>query len=185
MLKIFYKLPNGESFAHVSRSCTSTLCALSLATFWPDQYRQWQEYGGPPQQYLEEHYADRLPSGCVCMIRNPLKRLVSYVNARGHDWDEVRQILNAMRFGGVISRNVGEAYSLRRFHHLLPITLIAEPDTQFIKFAGVEKACEVLGLTYDPTVHVAASGEDYCGCDTPDDLKVLLTDDIQLWRSLT
>ena len=184
MLKIYYQLPNGKSFAHVSRSCTSTLCALALKTFYKDRFIEWQSIANRPQENLDEHWTRKLPSECLVMVRDPLERLASYQSNRNHDWDCIYQIIKAQKRGGVINRSCSEEMSMRRYHHIAPFTTIAEHDSHFILFPEVKKACEYLELEYDQNTWVSKSKK-YYSKDISNKIQRLLEDDIIIHKSLT
>ena len=180
MLKMYYRLPNGKSFAHVSRSCTGTLCLLSLQTFYPDIYNH-----DLPQKYLKEHWDRKLPENCLVMVRDPIERLRSYQARKQHSWDCVYQIIKAQKKTGVIDRDCSENMSMRRYHHLAPLTNIAEHDSHFVLYPNVKEACEYLGLNYSKKVHFRQTRVNTTNITIPDEIIDLLQDDIGVYRSLS
>jgi len=183
MLKIYYQLPNGKSFAHVSRSCTSTLCAIALQTFYKNKFKEWKNKPSRPQEYLEERWTRKLPSNCLVMVRDPVERLASYYSVKKQNWDCVYQIIKAQKTGGVIKREFSENISMRRYHHLAPLTLIADHDSHFILFPEVQKACDYLELEYNQQIHVSEQDPSY-NKEVPENIQNLLKDDIIMYNFL-
>lgn len=155
MLKLYYRLPNGKSFAHVSRSGTTTLAGHALKKFFPDKHAQWEEESShAPQYYLEESWSNRLPPKCLVMVRNPVERLQSLIARNQYDPELTRFALETCQRIGSISRSISRSLSIVTFHHLAPIDHISDNDSHFIKFPKLEEACEYLGLDFDPSIHL-------------------------------
>lgn len=194
MLKISYLLPNGKSFAHVSRSGTSTIAAHALRQFYPEQYAEFlsdQKEGnaGSPQSYLPESWSNRLPSDCVCMVREPEDRLKSMIARNPHyTEDDVTSVLNISNRVGTLNRNQSKQMGILKFLHLAPICNIAENDSKLILWPNIEEACKELGLEYDPAFKFNALKSEavvrYEGINLFDDWKQKLTDSTLLWKAL-
>ena len=153
MPKLYYNLPNGKSFAHVSRSCTSTLAAHALKDFFPHLHDQWKtENNHSPQWYLPEMWANRLPKDCLVMVRNPIERLESLIARNKYPAEVVQFCLEVACRSAVTNREMSKHLSILRMYHIMPIDFIAENDSHFIKFPNVEEACNYLGLNYDPSI---------------------------------
>ena len=152
MLKLYYNLPNGKSFAHVSRSCTSTLAAHALANFYPDKYSEWKEGGGSPQKYMSEIWANRLAPHCLVMVRDPIERLTSLISRNGYHYDIVEAVLSACHRRAEINRDISRELTILTFHHIAPLSWIADNDSQFCLFPNIQQACEILDMPYDPEI---------------------------------
>lgn len=156
MLKMYYNLPNGKSFAHVSRSCTSTLCAHALKNFWPEKYTEFinqTEYKHPPQRFMQETWANRLSPHCLVMVRNPNDRLNSLISRNNYSEEIVNAVLSACHRYSIMDRNLAQSIDLVKFHHIAPISWIADNDSAFCLFPDVEKACKILEMDYYKEIH--------------------------------
>lgn len=153
MLKLFYTLPNGKSFAHVSRSGTSTIAAHALKQFYPDRFASFLKTSSPsPQSFLDESWGNRLPAGCVCMVREPEDRLRSMIARNGINSDTVSAVLDMTSRVAVIPRRMSRELDILGIIHLAPICNIAENDSKFVLWPNIEEACAELGLEYDPDI---------------------------------
>lgn len=187
MLKMYYQLPSGHSFAHVSRSCTTTLCAIALKNFWPERFDEWQQEGSrhrPPQLWMTETWANRLPPHCVVMVRNPVDRLNSLLSRNTYDHDAVQSVLEACYKNANISRAISSSMSLLTFHHLATLDWIADNDSQFCLFPEVEQACKMLGMEYEPSIHENKLNSERRDFVT-DDWRRLLGDAMGIWEALS
>jgi len=180
---MFYQLPNGKSFAHVSRSCTSTLCAHALKQFYPDAYEKFRNSCQSPQRWLNETWANRLPPHCLVMARNPIDRLNSVITRNSYSEEKVQAVLESCHRFAVIPRNLSGNLSLVTFHHIAPLAWIADNDSQFCLWPDVEKACAILGLEFDPSIY-----ENKLPVEMQNNLKIewmpLLYDSIGIWEAL-
>jgi hypothetical protein len=182
---MYYTLPNGLSFAHVSRSCTSTLCAHALKNFFPEQYQLWkQENLHSPQRYLEEHWSNRLPPRCLVIVRNPIDRLMSLLSRNHYDKDIVLSCLKVCYREGVIAREYSRSLSICRFHHIAPVTNIAENDSIFVLFPEIDKACRLLDMSFDDTIHENSLPLDAIKEKLDPEFIPLLQDSVGLWEAL-
>ena len=180
---MYYNLPNGKSFAHMSRSCTSTLAAHVLKDYYPELHKQWKvENCHAPQWYLQETWTSRLPTNCLVMARNPVERLESLLARNNYSEEIVEFCLDLAWRHGKTNRRVSKMVSMCRMHHIMPLDSIAENDSHFIKFPDVEQACEYLGLNYDSTIKVNTQR----GTVTPLPQKYIkrLQDAIGIWEAL-
>ena len=183
MPKLYYNLPNGKSFAHVSRSCTSTLAAHALKDFYPELHDQWKtENSHAPQWYLPETWANRLPNECLVMARNPVERLESLIGRNGYTDDVVQFCLELARRSAVTNRETSKYLSILRIHHIMPLDYIAENDSHFIKFPNVEEACIYLGLNYDPSIKINEQKHEVVPLPTKH--KDMLKDAMGIWEAL-
>lgn len=183
MPKLYYKLPNGKSFAHVSRSGTSTLSAHVLKKFFPEKHEQWiHDDCHAPQWYLDEFWANRLPTGCLVMARNPVERMQSLIARNGYDESLTAFALGVAERFAVESRPQTRNLSIVTLHHLMPLDFIAENDSYFIKFPKLDEACDYLGLDYDPSIHV--NKQRGIVKDLPEFITNKLKDSIGIWEAL-
>lgn len=193
MLKLFYKLPNGKTFAHVSRSGTSTLALHALEQFYPDRHAMYLEQRAvsnvSPQSFLDEHWANRLPPECLCMVRDPKDRLKSMM-ARNPHYTEVQisAVLSMSAREAVLNRADSRQLSILKVLHLAPITSIAENDSTLVVWPNIEKACQLLGMEYNDTITVNQLSPEalirFEGINLFTQWETHLTDATQLWEAL-
>ena len=193
MLKLFYKLPNGKTFAHISRSATSTLALHALQQFYPERLAVYLEQSKvsniSPQSFLEEHWANRLPPECLCMVRKPEDRLQSMLARNSHFTEiDVSAVLNMSAKEAIITRPISKQLTILKVLHLAPITNIAENDSTFVLWPDIKEACGLLGLEYDNTIKVNQLTEKakirFEGINLFTEWKTLLNDSTQLWETL-
>lgn len=183
MPKLYYRLPNGNSFAHVSRSGTSTLAAHVLKKFYPEKYELWmREDNHSPQWYLDEFWANRLPINCLVMVRNPVDRLKSLIARNQYKESTIKFALEYAERYAITSRYNTRNLSIVTMHHLMPVDYIAENDSHFVKFPRIKQACEYLDLTYDSSICV--NKQKNVVRDLPDYLKNKLKDSLGIWEAL-
>jgi hypothetical protein len=161
MIKLFYRLPNGKCFAHVSRSGTTTLAAHALKEFYPTKNREWRReklLNGQraPQAYLTENWASKLPKGCLVMVRNPIDRLQSMIARNSYPNELVEFAIGASTGEATTDRDTSRRYSILKHQHLAPLHCIAEEDSHFVRFPDFKDACNYLGMNYEPEVHLNA-----------------------------
>lgn len=189
MLKLFYTLPNGKSFAHVSRSGTSTIAAHALKQFYPDKYAEFLNTSGPsPQSYLPESWASRLPPDCVCMVREPEDRLKSMIARNDYSADVVTAVLAMTQREAIIRRELSKQLGILLIVHLTPLANLADNDSKFILWPNIEEACNELGLEYDPDIKYNQLKPDalvrYEGLNLYSEWKKKLRNSTQLWEAL-
>lgn len=190
MLKLFYTLPNGKSFAHVSRSGTSTIAAHVLKQFYPEKYAEFLASKSPsPQSFLDENWTNILPPDCICMVREPEDRLKSMVARNDYPEEIVTAILGMTTRMGITSRQLSKDISILRVVHLAPLCAIAENDSKFILWPNIKEACDELGLEYDPEIKYNELKSEalvrYEGINLFDSWKDRLRDSTILWKSLS
>lgn len=186
MLKMYYNLPNGKSFAHVSRSCTSTLCAHALKNFWPEKYDEFKNQTGyihSPQRWMQETWANRLAPHCLVMVRNPIDRLNSLICRNNYSNELVESVLSACHRFTTIPRDLAKQINLVNFHHIAPVCWIADNDSQFCLFPDVKKACELLDMQYYPEIHENILKTEH-KIMTKDHWVKFLNDSVGLWQFL-
>lgn len=187
MLKMYYNLPNGKSFAHVSRSCTSTLAAHALKNFWPDKYEQFisqKDTGHSPQRLMAETWANRLAPHCLVMVRNPIDRLNSLIARNMYSEAIVEAVLSACDRQMVTTREISKTIDIVKFHHISPVCWIADNDSTFCLFPDVERACELLEMQYYPDIHensLRHKQDNYI----KEHWKSYLNDSLGLWEALS
>lgn len=187
MLKMYYNLPNDKSFAHVSRSCTSTLAAHALKNFWPEKYERFisqKDEGNSPQRFMSETWSNRLPPHCLVMVRNPIDRLNSLISRNLYSEHIVEAVLSACDRKMVTTREVSKTIDIVKFHHISPVSWIADNDSAFCLFPDVKKACELLEMQYYPEIHensLQIKQDNYI----KEHWKSYLNDSFGLWSALT
>jgi hypothetical protein len=187
MLKMYYNLPNDKSFAHVSRSCTSTLAAHALKNFWPekyDQYKQQINSGNSPQSFMNETWANRLSPHCLVMVRNPIDRLNSLISRNSYPEEIIEAVLSACDRCMVTTREVSKTIDIVKFHHISPVCWIADNDSTFCLFPDVKKACELLDMQYYPEIHENSLQYERVN-NIKEKWKTYLNDSMGLWESLS
>lgn len=165
MLKLYYKLPNGNHFAHISRSGTSTLAAHVLKNFYPEKYQEFLKQKEikyqAPQQFLEEYWSNRLPPNCVCMLRDPVIRLKSMLHKRPRMAEYVDFVGGINNVIGKTTRNVSRKLDIVTIIHLAQFTSIADNDSNIILFPNIEKACKELDMEYHEDIFENVSNDNY------------------------
>jgi len=165
MLKLYYKLPNGNHFAHISRSGTSTLAAHVLKNFYPEKYQQFLKQKEikyqAPQQLLEEYWSNRLPSNCVCMLRDPVIRLKSMLHKRPRMAEYVDFVGCINNVVAKTSRNTRRKLDILTIIHLAQFTSIADNDSNIILFPNIEQACKELDMEYHEDICENVSNDSY------------------------
>jgi hypothetical protein len=187
MLKMYYSLPNGKSFAHVSRSCTSTLAAHALKNFWPEKYEQFiqqENSANSPQTFMQETWASRLAPHCLVMVRNPIDRLNSLISRNLYPLETVEAVLSACHRCLITTRDVSKTIDIVKFHHISPVCWIADNDSTFCLFPDVKKACAMLDMEYYPDIHENAL-QNQRNEHIPNEWMSYLQDSIGLWEALS
>ena len=183
---MYYNLPNDKSFAHVSRSCTSTLAAHALKNFWPekyDQYKQQIDGGNSPQSFMYETWSNRLAPQCLVMVRNPIDRLNSLISKNLYSEELVEAVLSACYRSMVITRQFSKTIDIVKFHHISPVCWIADNDSTFCLFPDVKKACGLLDMQYHPEIHENSLKYEQVN-NIKETWKTYLNDSIGLWEAL-
>ena len=165
MLKLYYKLPNGNHFAHISRSGTSTLAAHALKNFYPEKYQEFLKQKEikyqAPQQLLEEYWSNRLPPDCVCMLRDPVVRLKSMLHKRSRMKEYVDFVGGINTVVAKTTRNTSRKLDIVTIIHLAQFTSIADNDSNIILFPNIEQACKELGMEYYQDICENTSDDNY------------------------
>lgn len=184
MLKMYYNLPNGKSFAHVSRSCTSTLAAHALRNFWPEKYAEFLTNNNSPQVLLNETWANRLAPHCLVMVRNPIDRLNSLISRNAYSEQIIETVLSACDRCMITTREISKTIDIVKFHHIAPVCWIADNDSRFCLFPDVERACHLLDMKYYPDIHENALKTE-CANHITERWILYLNDSIGLWEALS
>ena len=187
MLKMYYNLPNGKSFAHVSRSCTSTLAAHALKNFWPEKYEQFiqqENIANSPQSFMYETWSNRLAPHCLVMVRNPIDRLNSLISRNLYSEEIIEAVLSACDRCMITTREVSKTIDIVKFHHISPVCWIADNDSTFCLFPDVKKACELLEMEYYPEIHENDLKHEPSDC-VKQQWECYLNDSIGLWEALS
>ena len=159
MVKLFYELPNGKCFAHVSRSGTTTISHQVLKQFYPEVYKEYKTQIGlskpaVPQGYLTERWGEELPKGCLVMVRNPIERLQSMIAKTQWSEEVIDFGLGTSTGATSAERELSKQYTILKHHHISPLHCIANDNCHFVKFPEIEKACEYLEVPYEESLHL-------------------------------
>lgn len=186
MLKLYYKLPNGNHFAHISRSGTSTLAAHVLKNFYPEKYQEFLKQKEikyqAPQQFLEEYWSNRLPPNCVCMLRDPVIRLKSMLHKRPQMKEYVDFVGGINTIVAKTTRNTSRKLDIVTIIHLAQFTSIADNDSNIILFPNIEQACKELDMEYHKDIFENASNDSYNN-DIPEQWVKYLKESIGLYSA--
>ena len=186
MLKLYYKLPNGNHFAHISRSGTSTLAAHVLKNFYPEKYQEFLKQKEikyqAPQQFLEEYWSNRLPPDCVCMLRDPVIRLKSMLNKRPQMSNYLDFVGNIGIRNSITTRSISRKLDILTIIHLAQFTSIADNDSSIILFPNIEQACKELDMEYHKNIHENNSMTRYDN-DLPNKWKHYLEESVGLYSA--
>ena len=101
---------------------------------------------------MPEIWANRLAPHCLVMVRDPIERLTSLISRNGYHYDIVEAVLSACHRRAEIPRDISRELTILTFHHIAPLSWIADNDSQFCLFPDVQKACEILEMEYYPEI---------------------------------
>jgi hypothetical protein len=142
MFKIVYDLPNGKSFAFVSRSGSSSMGLMALKQFYPEKLAEYENdpsniNTGTSHRMLGGRLVDKLPSNCAVMVRNPVDRFTSLLNRTGYNFESALELVYWMyNVGDPPAKNnrLIERSSLDAAYHFMPLYLIIENNTDINLF---------------------------------------------------
>jgi len=188
MLKIYFPLPNGKSFAFVARCGSTSLATACLKQFFPELYDKWisiqdREHGGYAHRMLPHRVTNDLPSGCVVVIRNPVERFMSLCARTGTDPALALLRVRAL-FGSVAPerREQLETATWDWMNHFRPVSTIAQTDSRLVRFEHVSEAFELLGCSN--FTHINAIDHDSAEEDFHAAVLAAYAEDQRLWSEL-
>jgi hypothetical protein len=155
MFKIVYDLPNGKSFAFVSRSGSSSMGLMALKRFYPerlvDYYRDPDHiYTGMSHRLLGGRLVSELPNNCAVMVRDPVKRFSSLLNRTGYDFESALELVYwVYNIGDSPTRNNRpiERSSLDAAYHFMPLSIIiGNNNASLFKFPDLRGMANYLGI---------------------------------------
>jgi hypothetical protein len=154
MFKIVYDLPNGKSFAFISRSASSSMGLMALKQFYPEKLAEYESdpnniNTGTSHRLLGGRLVNTLPDGCAVMIRNPIERFVSLLNRTGYDWESALELVYwVYNTGESPTRNnrLIERSSLDAAYHFMPYSLIVNENSNLFQFPNLRSMANYLGI---------------------------------------
>lgn len=154
MFKIVYDLPNGKSFAFVSRSGSSSLGLMALRQFYPEKLAEYENdpnniNTGTSHRMLGGRLVNELPNDCAVMVRNPIERFGSLLNRTGYDFDSALELVYwVYKVGDVPLRNnrLIERSSLDAAYHFSPYSIIIGNNINLFKFPDLRGMSNYLGI---------------------------------------
>jgi len=154
MFKIVYELPNGKSFAFVSRSGSSSIGLMVLKQFYPEKIMEYERdpnnvNTGTSHRLLGGTLVNTLPIGCAVMIRDPVERFKSLLNRTGYDCELALELVYWIyNCGATPSRNnrLIERSSLNAAYHFMPYSLIINKNSNLFQFSDLRSMANYLGI---------------------------------------
>jgi hypothetical protein len=154
MFKIVYDLPNGKSFAFISRSASSSMGLMALKQFYPEKLAEYESdpnniNTGTSHRLLGGRLVNTLPDGCAVMIRNPIERFGSLLNRTGYDWESALELVYwVYNTGESPTRNnrLIERSSLDAAYHFMPYSLIVNENSNLFQFPNLRSMANYLGI---------------------------------------
>jgi hypothetical protein len=154
MFKIVYDLPNGKSFAFISRSASSSMGLMALKQFYPEKLAEYESdpnniNTGTSHRLLGGRLVNTLPDGCAVMIRNPIERFGSLLNRTGYDWESALELVYwVYNTGEFPTRNnrLIERSSLDAAYHFMPYSLIVNENSNLFQFPNLRSMANYLGI---------------------------------------
>lgn len=155
MFKIVYDLPNGKSFAFISRSGSSSMGLMALKRFYPerlvDYYRDPDHiYTGMSHRLLGGRLVSELPNNCAVMVRDPVERFGSLLNRTGYDFESALELVYwVYNIGDTPIKNnrMIERSSLDAAYHFMPLSIIiGSNDVNLFKFPDLISMANYLGI---------------------------------------
>jgi hypothetical protein len=154
MFKIVYDLPNGKSFAFISRSASSSMGLMALKQFYPEKLAEYESdpnniNTGTSHRLLGGRLVNTLPDGCAVMIRNPIERFGSLLNRTGYDWESALELVYwVYNTGEFPTRNnrLIERSSLDAAYHFMPYSLMVNENSNLFQFPNLRSMANYLGI---------------------------------------
>lgn len=167
MYKIFHPLPNGKSFAFVSRSATSSFALMAMRSFYPDMYEEYlknpeNKNNGTSHRMIPYHLCRNLPHGSAVMVRNPLERFASLIWRTGISPELALDRLYWFFGLGAEPQNIDrksvEQVSGDALYHFLPISMIIDKNSKLFIFPNISDMARYCGIQ-TPIEHINISKE--------------------------
>ena len=185
--KIYYQLPNGRSYAFVSRSGTSTLGLMCLRKFHPDRLTQ-EFVDGKAHRALDYAVAGRLPAGCGVMVRHPVERFQSLLWRVPMSVEQALSLAHWHYGAGPQPANTDRhwleyTYGVTAYHYA-PVSFFAQGDSQLFRFPDLRGMADYLGCDV-PLAHINKTENPVTL--TPEQearVREIYAADIALWESL-
>jgi len=155
MFKIVYDLPNGKSFAFVSRSGSSSIGLMVLRQFYPDKSEEYDRdpnniHTGKSHRLLGGRLVNDLPDNCAVMVRDPIKRFNSLLNRTGYDFESALELVYwVYNIGDAPTRNnrTIERSLLDATYHFMPLSIIiGDNNVNLFKFPDLRSIARYLGI---------------------------------------
>jgi hypothetical protein len=154
MFKIVYDLPNGKSFAFVSRSGSSSMGLMALKQFYPEKLVEYESdpnniNTGTSHRLLGGRLVNTLPDGCAVMLRNPIERFGSLLTRTGYDWESALELVYWIyNTGESPTRNnrLIERSSLDAAYHFMPYSLMVNENSNLFQFPNLRSMANYLGI---------------------------------------
>ena len=158
-MKLFYKFPNGKCLAFIARTGSTSVLLAAIQHFSCD---------------LHAIAANDLPSGCVVVTREPLRRFCSLLwrmNARADE---------------ALERMHSPVYGNRRdwLQHFRPFSSVAQPDSVLLRFED-DAVWHELDLPRWPERVGAIEEVSVLTAEQEAAVRLAYADDIALWESLS
>jgi hypothetical protein len=155
MFKIVYDLPNGKSFAFVSRSGSSSIGLMILRQFYPEKLKEYDRdpnniYTGMSHRLLGGRLVNDLPDNCAVMVRDPVERFSSLLNRTGYDFESALELVYWIyNIGDAPTRNnrLIERSLLDAAYHFMPLSIIiGNNNVNLFKFPDLRSIASYLGI---------------------------------------
>jgi hypothetical protein len=194
MFKIVYDLPNGKSFAFVSRSGSSSMGLMALKQFFPEKLAQYESdpnniNTGTSHRMLGGRLVNSIPDGCAVMLRNPIERFGSLLNRTGYDFESAIELVYWIYNTGempIRNNRLIEISSLDAAYHFIPYSFIVNENSNLFQFPNLRNMANYLGIDENiPCEQINQISKSISfSSDQINKIQKAYAKDIQLWESL-
>jgi len=194
MFKIVYDLPNGKSFAFVSRSGSSSMGLMALKQFFPEKLAQYESdpnniNTGTSHRMLGGRLVNSIPDGCAVMLRNPIERFGSLLNRTGYDFESAIELVYWIYNTGempIRNNRLIEISSLDAVYHFIPYSFIVNENSNLFQFPNLRNMANYLGIDENiPCEQINRISKSISfSSDQINKIQKAYAKDIQLWESL-
>jgi len=194
MFKIVYDLPNGKSFAFVSRSGSSSMGLMALKQFFPEKLAQYESdpnniNTGTSHRMLGGRLVNSIPDGCAVMLRNPIERFGSLLNRTGYDFESAIELVYWIYNTGempIRNNRLIERSSLDAAYHFIPYSFIVNENSNLFQFPNLRNMANYLGVDENiPCEQINRISKSISfSSDQINKIQKAYAKDIQLWESL-
>jgi len=194
MFKIVYDLPNGKSFAFVSRSGSSSMGLMALKQFFPEKLAQYESdpnniNTGTSHRMLGGRLVNSIPDGCAVMLRNPIERFGSLLNRTGYDFESAIELVYWIYNTGempIRNNRLIERSSLDAAYHFIPYSFIVNENSNLFQFPNLRNMANYLGIDENiPCEQINRISKSISfSSDQINKIQKAYAKDIQLWESL-